>query len=36
MVKYDSKTRRVDADFVLNTGEKISVFENIRLRVDEA
>ena len=24
MVKYDSKTRRVDADFVLNTEEKIS------------
>ena len=33
MVKYDSKTLRVDADF-LNTEEKISVFENTRLRVD--
>ena len=68
MVKYDSKTLRVDADFFkyggknlrfwkypatcgwsntiqkryvwtqifLNTEEKISVFENNRLRVDEA
>ena len=34
MVKYESKTRRVDADFVLNTEENISVLENIRLRVD--
>ena len=36
MVKYDSKTLRVDADFFLNTEEKISVFENTRLGVDEA
>ena len=35
MVKYDSKTRHVDADFFfLNTEKKISVLENIRLRVD--
>ena len=36
MVKYDSKTLGVDADFFLNTEEKICVFENNRLRVDEA
>ena len=35
MVKYDSKTLRVDADF-LNAEKKISVFENIRLCVDGA
>ena len=29
-------TLRVDADFFLNTEEKISVCENTRLRVDEA
>ena len=34
MVKHDSKTRHVDADFVLNTEKKIFVFENTRLRVD--
>ena len=33
MVKYDSKTLRVDADF-FKYGEKISVFKNTRLRVD--
>ena len=32
-VKYDSKTLRVDADF-FKYAEKISVFENTRLRVD--
>ena len=36
MVKYDSKTLRVNADFFLNTEKKISVFESTRLRVDEA
>ena len=36
MVKYDSKTLRVDAIFFLNTEGKISVFEITRLRVDEA
>ena len=34
MVKYDSKTLRVDADFFKYEG-KISVFENTRLRMDE-
>ena len=35
-VKYDSKTLRVDAGLFLNMEEKISVFENTRIRVDKA
>ena len=34
-VKYDSKTLRLDAGFVLNTEGNLSVFENTGLRVDE-
>ena len=35
-LKYDSRTLRVDTGLCLNAEKKISVFENTRLRVDEA
>ena len=36
MVEYNSKTLYVWTQIFLNTEEKISVFENTQLRVDEA